>query len=41
MDHKTSPLPNMKMLEAKPICKLMDTWFKNNPHENHQQRIIT
>jgi len=31
MDHEPSPLFNTKMLEAKPIAKLMDTYLKKNP----------
>jgi hypothetical protein len=31
MDHEISPLLDMKMLEAYPICKLMDTYLKNKP----------
>jgi hypothetical protein len=31
MDHEISPLSNMKMPKAKPIAKLMDTYFKSNP----------
>jgi len=31
MDHEPSPLFKTKMLEAKPIAKLMDTYLKNNP----------
>jgi hypothetical protein len=28
MDHETFPLSDMKMPKAKPIAKLMDTYFK-------------
>jgi hypothetical protein len=31
MDHETSPLSNTKMPKVKPIAKLMDTCFRNNP----------
>jgi hypothetical protein len=31
MDHEPSPFSNTKMLEVKPIAKLMDTCLKSNP----------
>jgi hypothetical protein len=33
MDHEPSPLSNTKMLKAKPIAKLMDTYLKNSPRQ--------
>jgi hypothetical protein len=32
MDHKTSPLFDMKMPKVKPIAKLVETYFKKQPH---------
>jgi hypothetical protein len=33
MDHEPSPLFNTKMLEVKPIAKLMDTYLKSSPKQ--------
>jgi hypothetical protein len=39
MEHEPSPLSNTKLLEAKPIAKLMDTYLRINPIQNHRQQI--
>jgi hypothetical protein len=33
MEQEPSPLSNKKMLETKPIAKLMDTYLKNSPKQ--------